>query len=86
MNTYFILNVNLLLLDGISGGELVFVFLIILIFFGAKSIPKFARTFGKGIRQVNDATQEIQRYIKKSAFDTSEEIKNIKKSLTDLDK
>jgi sec-independent protein translocase protein TatA len=67
-----------LLLDGISGGELVFVFLVVLLFFGSKSIPKFARTIGRGMRQVKDATQEIQNDIKKSAFDNSEEIKEIR--------
>jgi len=62
-------NYHLLLLDGISTGELFFVFLIILIFFGSKSIPKMARTFGRGIRQIRDASQEIQDDIKKAAFD-----------------
>ena len=53
-------HIHLLLLDGISTGELFFVFLIILIFFGSKSIPKMARTFGRGLRQIRDASQEIQ--------------------------
>ena len=51
-------NHHFLLLDGISTGELFFVFLIILIFFGSKSIPKIARTFGRGIRQIRDASQK----------------------------
>ena len=62
-------NHHFLLLDGISTGELFFVFLIILIFFGSKSIHKMARTFGRGIRQIRDASQEIQDDIKKAAFD-----------------
>ena len=62
-------NHHFLLLDGISTGELFFVFLIMLIFFGSKSIPKMARTFGRGIRQIRDASQEIQDDIKKAAFD-----------------
>ena len=62
-------NHHFLLLDGISTGELFFVFLIILIFFGSKSIPKMARTFGRGIRQIRDASQGIQDDIKKAAFD-----------------
>ncbi len=62
-------NHHFLLLDGISTGELFFVFLIILIFFGSKSIPKMARTFGRGIRQIRDASQEIQDDIKNAAFD-----------------
>ena len=57
----------LLLLEGISIGELTFVFLIILLFFGSKSIPKIARTMGRGIRQIKDASQQIQDDIKNSA-------------------
>lgn len=50
-----------------SGGEIIIVLLIVLLFFGPKSIPKIARTMGRGIRQVKDATQEIQRDIQNSA-------------------
>ena len=62
-------HIHLLLLDGISTGELFLVFLIILIFFGSKSIPKMARTFGRGLRQIRDASQEIQDDIKRAALD-----------------
>tara|TARA_B100000963_G_C22252582_1_gene504892 strand:- start:216 stop:452 length:237 start_codon:yes stop_codon:yes gene_type:complete len=67
-----------LLLDGISTGELIFVFIVVLLFFGSKSIPKIARTLGRGIRQIKDASQEIQDDIKKSAFDNADEINEIK--------
>ena len=69
-----------LLLDGISSGELIFVFIVVLLFFGSKSIPKIARTLGRGMRQIKDATQEIQNDIKKSAFDNAEEINEIKET------
>ena len=45
----------------ISGAEIIFVFFIILMIFGADKIPEIARGMGKGIRQVRDATQE-KRY------------------------
>ena len=60
------MKICLLLLEGISIGELTFVFLIVLLFFGLKSIPKLARTMGRGIRQVKDASQQIQDDIKSS--------------------
>jgi sec-independent protein translocase protein TatA len=60
------MNSCLLLLEGISIGELTFVFLIVLLFFGSKSIPKIARTMGRGIRQIKDASQQIQDDIKNS--------------------
>ena len=73
---------HFLILEGISAGELVFVFLIVLLFFGSKSIPKMARTLGRGLRQLRDASQQIQDDIKTAAFDdeknsvTSSEKKN----------
>ena len=67
-----------LLLDGISAGELIFVFIVVLLFFGSKSIPKIARALGRGMRQIKDASQEIQNDIKKSAFENADEIKDIK--------
>jgi sec-independent protein translocase protein TatA len=54
-------------LEGISAGELMFVFFIILLFFGSKSIPKMARTFGRGMRQIREASQQIQDDIKQAA-------------------
>lgn len=67
-----------LILEGISAGELVFVCLIVLLFFGSKSIPKMARTLGRGMRQLRDASQQIQDDIKTAAFD--EEISSFKSS------
>ena len=69
------MNSCLLLLEGISIGELTFVFLIVLLFFGSKSIPKIARTMGRGIRQIKDASQQIQDDIKNSV--SSDESKNV---------
>tara|TARA_B100001287_G_scaffold126138_1_gene106317 strand:- start:1018 stop:1260 length:243 start_codon:yes stop_codon:yes gene_type:complete len=56
-----------LLLEGISSGELIFIFLIILLFFGSKSIPKMARTFGRAMRQLKDASQQVQDDIRQAA-------------------
>ena len=65
-------SLQLLILEGISVGELIFVFLVVLLFFGSKSIPKIARSLGRGIRQLRDASQEIQDDIKSAAFDNDE--------------
>ncbi len=61
------INLHFLFLEGISAGELIFVFLIILLFFGSKSVPKMARTFGRGMKKLRDASQQIQDDIKYSA-------------------
>jgi sec-independent protein translocase protein TatA len=45
----------------ISGGEIVLVMLLALLFFGAKAIPDIAKTLGKGMREFKKATNEIKR-------------------------
>ena len=59
----------LFLLEGISAGEIIIIFLIVLLFFGSKSIPKMARTFGRGMRQIRDASHQIQEDIKNAVVD-----------------
>lgn len=49
--------------------EIFIIFLIYLLFFGAKGIPSLARTLGKGIRHFREATSDIQREIMDSAND-----------------
>ena len=51
----------------ISGAEIVFVFFIVLLVFGADKIPSIARTLAKGMTQVRQATNEIKSEIQKSA-------------------
>ena len=43
--------------------ELIIIFLVLLLVFGAKRIPQIARGIGKGIREFKDATNEISREI-----------------------
>ena len=51
----------------ISGAEIVFVFFIVLLIFGADKIPSIARGLAKGMTQVRNATNEIKSEIQKSA-------------------
>lgn len=57
------------LLFDISGGELIIVLLFVLMFFGSKGIPDIARTLGRTMRQVRDASNEVQREIHKGAHE-----------------
>ena len=50
----------------ISGAEIVFVFFIVLLVFGADKIPSIARTLAKGMTQVRQATNEIKSEIQKT--------------------
>ena len=43
--------------------ELIIIFLVILLIFGAKRIPEIAQGVGKGIREFKNATRDIQREI-----------------------
>jgi sec-independent protein translocase protein TatA len=67
----------MLFLNSISGGEILVVLLIVLMVFGADSIPSLARNMGRGVRQLKDATQDIQRDIANSAKENTSEIKEI---------
>ena len=73
----------MLLFLGLGFGELVVVFFFVLLFFGADSIPKIARTLGRGIRQMKDATQDIQEEIKKSSSGITDELKKSTSGFTD---
>ncbi len=50
-------------MGGIGFPELIIIFLVLLLVFGAKRIPEIARGIGKGIREFKDATNEISREI-----------------------
>jgi sec-independent protein translocase protein TatA len=56
----------ILFLSDVSGSEVLLILVFILIFFGSKSIPGIARTFGRTIRQIKDASEDLQAEIKKS--------------------
>jgi len=66
---------NTVLLFGMPGGaELFFIVLVIIMLFGSKKIPELARGLGKGMREIKNATGDIQREIREGAKD----INNIK--------
>ena len=51
----------------ISGPEIAFIVLILVLVFGADKIPEIARGLGKGMRTLKDATNDIKTEITKSA-------------------
>ena len=58
-----------LFLSDIAGSEILLILVFVLMFFGSKSIPGIARTMGRTIRQIKDASQEVQDEIRKSGGD-----------------
>ena len=43
--------------------EIVFIFVVYLLLFGAKGIPSLAKTMGEAVRTFRNATEDIQREI-----------------------
>lgn len=54
-------------------GEWILIGLVVLIFFGAKKIPEFAKGLGKGIREFKDAVNDV----KKEVDDAGKEVNKI---------
>lgn len=59
---------TLAFLQNINGPEILLIFLIVLLLFGAKRLPELFRSFGKSIREFKKATSEIEGDIR-SAMD-----------------
>jgi sec-independent protein translocase protein TatA len=61
--------------------EIVFVFVIYLLFFGAKGIPSLAKTIGKATYQFREARNDIQREIMSSAKDITDSAKQVRNEI-----
>ena len=51
---------------GLSGGELMLVMAVILVLFGSKKIPDFAKGLGQGIKEFKKASREVQDEIERA--------------------
>jgi sec-independent protein translocase protein TatA len=52
-------------IGGFGMGEMVFIFLIVLLLFGAKRLPEIGSSLGKGIREFKSSMRDIEHEIKK---------------------
>jgi len=52
---------------GIGGGELILIIFVVLMLFGSDKIPDIARTMGKAMAQLKNATNDIKSEIQKGA-------------------
>ncbi|MEP7234568.1 MAG: twin-arginine translocase TatA/TatE family subunit [Ignavibacteriota bacterium] len=50
--------------ENLGGGEVLLIFLVILIFFGPKKIPELATSLGKGLRKFRDAKEGLEDQLK----------------------
>lgn len=59
---------NSILLIGMPGaGEWAIIALAVLVLFGAKKIPDFAKGLGKGIREFKDAVKDVKKEVDEGA-------------------
>ncbi|ADE54538.1 Sec-independent protein translocase subunit TatA/TatB [Coraliomargarita akajimensis] len=62
---------TLAFLQNLSSWELILIFLVVLLFFGAKRLPELFHSFGKSMREFKRATSDIEDDIR-TAMETEE--------------
>ncbi|TRX65791.1 twin-arginine translocase TatA/TatE family subunit [Carboxylicivirga sp. M1479] len=65
----------------ISGGEVIIVVLVVLLLFGAKSIPDVARMLGKGMNEFRRASDEIKQEFRNNTSDITDVVKETRAEL-----
>lgn len=63
--------------------EIIFIFVIYLLLFGAKGIPSLAQTMGKAVRQFREASSDIQREILNTSQEIQKEVNKTTASITE---
>ena len=80
--------ISTLLFLNLGSGEIMLVLLFVLLFFGSKSIPDLARGLGKGMREMKDAMNSVQREINREVNQAqqavTQHVDEIKKDMPDL--
>ena len=76
--------------ENLGGGEMLLIFLVILIFFGPKKIPELATSLGKGLRKFRDAKEGLEDQLKTVMKEPVEALQAVKaqfdQHLTDAQK
>ena len=65
----------------ISGSEIIIIFLVVLLLFGADKIPEIAKTLGKGMREFRKVTGELKKEFNSSTSDFKDDIQDLKRDL-----
>ena len=60
---------NTAFLSNLSGWELILIFAVILLFFGAKRLPELSESLGKSLKRFKKATSEVEDEVR-SALDS----------------
>jgi len=64
-----------------GGSEIIIVILVVLLLFGAKSIPDMARMLGKGMNEFRRASDEIKREFRENTSDITDVVDEAKNEL-----
>jgi TatA/E family protein of Tat protein translocase len=62
-------------IDGIGSLELMMIMVLILVLFGGKKLPEFARGFGKVMAEVKKATSGVENEIRKATSYVEDEVR-----------
>ena len=65
---------NLFAFAGLGGQEIFFIFLAVLLLFGAKKLPEFARGLGRSMGEFKKARQEFEHEINKAVDEKDSKI------------
>jgi sec-independent protein translocase protein TatA len=72
----------------LGGGEMMLVFLVFLLLFGANKIPEMAKGLGKGLKEFKKATDDIKRELSESTGGLTQEItdttSDIKRNISEI--
>lgn len=60
---------NTAFLSNLTGWELILIFTVILLFFGAKRLPELSESLGKSLKRFKKATSEVEEEVR-SALDS----------------
>ncbi|HYC41183.1 MAG TPA: twin-arginine translocase TatA/TatE family subunit [Chitinophagaceae bacterium] len=63
------------LLGMIGTNEIIIILVIVLLLFGGRKIPELMRGLGRGVREFNDAKQNVKREIEESTGDIKNSVK-----------
>ena len=74
-----------LFLNFLGTGEFVLIAFVFLLLFGPDKIPGVARTLGKGIRKIKDASDDIKKEIHASSQDVDTMTSEMKKDLREIE-
>ena len=65
----------------ISGAEIFVIILVVLLILGADKVPEMARTIGKTVKSVREATDDIKYELTKESYKIDEANKNMAKEV-----